>query len=225
VRSPPYEWRPPRRRREAYVEIGDKARQQCPLRVFADVRERIMDVRFIPRSRHAHRRRQCLLSAISRHSCRAFDLNRADSRGMRLAVAYSPTRMVQSPSHRETGEKDVGVILFGDDLSNEGIPDVLIARNQPDRRGDGKVVEDFHALLIGDLRSSGRELRDIAFQITADLIVEKARAKAVIFSGTEHAMREQGDACVTRNLIGLLRSEADATEDSDVARAWFALYH
>jgi hypothetical protein len=36
---------------------------------------------------------------------------------MRLAVAYSPTRMVQSPSHRETGEKDVGVILFGDDLS------------------------------------------------------------------------------------------------------------
>jgi hypothetical protein len=33
----------------------------------ADIRERIRDVRFTPRSRHAHRQHQCLLSAISGH--------------------------------------------------------------------------------------------------------------------------------------------------------------
>src|SRR5262249_9798539 len=114
----------------------------------------------------------------------------------------------------ETGEKDISVILVGDDLSNERIPDVLIARDQPDCRGDGEVVKDFHALLIRDLRSSGRELRDIAFQIAADLIIEKASTKAVVFPADE-AMCEQCDACVARNLIGLLRREADATEDSD----------
>src|SRR5262249_48218750 len=31
----------------------------------ADIRKRIRDVRFIPKSRHGHRRHQCLLSAIS----------------------------------------------------------------------------------------------------------------------------------------------------------------
>src|SRR6476620_7323278 len=65
---------------------------------------------------------------------------------------------VQSPRHGETGEKDISMILVGYDLSNERIPDVLIARDQPDCRGDGEVVEDFHAFLIGDLRSPGREL-------------------------------------------------------------------
>jgi hypothetical protein len=33
----------------------------------ADIRERLGDVRFTPKSRHGHRRHQCLLSAISRH--------------------------------------------------------------------------------------------------------------------------------------------------------------
>ena len=77
------------------------------------------------------------------------------------------------------------MILVGDDLSNEGIPDVLIARDQPNSRGDGEVVEDLHAFLIGDLRSPCRELCDVAFQIAADLIVEKANAKAVVFSARE----------------------------------------
>src|SRR6476660_8133094 len=36
----------------------------------ADISERIRDVRFTPRSRHAHRRHQCLLSAISGHRIR-----------------------------------------------------------------------------------------------------------------------------------------------------------
>ena len=36
-----------------------------PLWSLRDIRERIRDVRFTPRSRHAHRRHQCLLSARS----------------------------------------------------------------------------------------------------------------------------------------------------------------
>src|SRR5262249_23442649 len=102
----------------------------------------------------------------------------------------------------------------GDDLSNERIPDVLVARDQPNGRGDGEVVEDLHAPLIRDLRSSGRELRDVAFQITANLIIEKANAKAVVFSVCE-AMSEHCDACIPRNLISVLWREADATEDPD----------
>src|SRR5262249_29384810 len=110
------------------------------------------------------------------------DLNLAGSLGMRLAVFTRARQMGDSPGHRETSEKDIGVILVGNDLSNEGIPDVLIARDQPNCRSDGEVVEDFHALLIGNLGGPGRELRDVAFQIAADLIVKKANTKAVVFS-------------------------------------------
>src|SRR5262249_5197305 len=51
-------------------------------------------------------------------------------------------------------------------------------------------------------------------QVAADLIIEKANPKAVIFSARE-AMRKQCDARIARNLIGLLRREADATDDPD----------
>jgi hypothetical protein len=48
-------------------KAGNDERQNVSYGSLADVRERIMDVRFIPSSRHAHRRHQCLLSAISGH--------------------------------------------------------------------------------------------------------------------------------------------------------------
>src|SRR5215471_1134458 len=83
----------------------------------ADIREWIGDFRFTPESGHAQSRHRCLLSAISRHWRPKNDLK------PRGAVCGLPclhaNEWVQSPSHRETGEKDVGVILVGGDLSDE----------------------------------------------------------------------------------------------------------
>ena len=56
--------------------------------------------------------------------------------------------LLRSPSHGETGEEDIGMILLGGNLGHERIPNVLITRDQPDGRGDGEVVEDFHAVPI-----------------------------------------------------------------------------
>src|SRR5215468_11006044 len=107
----------------------------------------IRNVCFTPKSRHAQGRHRCLLSAISRRWRPKNDLK---PRGAvcGLPCLHAQNEWVQSPSHRETGEKNVGVILVGNDLSDERIPDVLIAWNQPNCRGDGEVVEDLHALLI-----------------------------------------------------------------------------
>ena len=107
------------------------------------------DVRFTPKSGHAQSRHRCPLCAISRHCpVEKNDLNLANREVCGLPCLLAQNEWVQSPGHRETGEKDVSMILVGDDLSNERIPDVLIAWDQPDCRGDGEVVEDFHALLI-----------------------------------------------------------------------------
>jgi hypothetical protein len=58
-------------------------RQQLEgLKKYADIGE-------VPPDGQRRVRSDCPLSARSGHSCRAFDLNRADSRGMRLAGAYS----------------------------------------------------------------------------------------------------------------------------------------
>src|SRR6476646_7844617 len=63
--------------------------EQCPLWVFSGILTNRRYVRFSPDSGHSSVQVGCPKSAISRHSCRAFDLNRADSRGMRLGGAYS----------------------------------------------------------------------------------------------------------------------------------------
>src|SRR5215471_7779634 len=88
---------------------------------------------------------------------------------------------MQSPSHRETGEKDIGVILVGDDLSNERIPDVLIARDQPNCRGDGEVIENLNTAFVREFRSSCGQLCYIVFQVSAELVVVKAHAEAIVF--------------------------------------------
>ena len=115
-------------------------------------------------SGHRQSRRECPLLEVKR-TCSASAYMSAKCHKQTLLaekkISISPVAAVcgfpgllaqdewmQSPSHRETGEKDIGVILVGDDLSNERIPDVLIARDQPNCRGDGEVVEDFHAFLI-----------------------------------------------------------------------------
>src|SRR5262245_38982445 len=173
----------------------------------ADIKQRIGDVCFTPKSgRAASPPKESAMC----HKRTSWVAHTAGG----LARLLAQHECAQSPSHRKTGEENVGVIFIGDDLSNERMPNVLIARDQPNCRGDGEVVEDFDAFLIGDLRSSGRQLRDVAFQVAADLIIEKANAEAVVFSARE-AMRKQCDARIARNLIGLLRREADATDDPD----------
>src|SRR6476619_4778141 len=57
-----------------------------------------------------------------------------------LAVLTHHIR-VQSPRHGETGEKDISMVLVGDDLRRERVPDVLIARNESHRRDVRKVPE------------------------------------------------------------------------------------
>jgi hypothetical protein len=48
-------------------EPDPTSEEQVRFGSLADIRERTRDVRFIPKSGHAHRRHQCLLSAISGH--------------------------------------------------------------------------------------------------------------------------------------------------------------
>ena len=73
---------------------------------------------------------------------------------------------VQSPRHGETGEKDISMVLVGDDLRRERVPDVLIARNESHRRCYGEVIEDptplssesFAVLAVSSFMSSFRSL-------------------------------------------------------------------
>src|SRR6476619_1417522 len=90
---------------------------------------------------------------------------------------------VQSPRHGETGEKDISMVLVGDDLRRERVPDVLIARNESHRRCYGEVIEDLHAAFVRELRSSCGQVSYVIFQVTTELVIVKTHAEAIISSG------------------------------------------
>src|SRR5262249_7745437 len=99
---------------------------------------------------------------------------------MRLALLVQH-ELVLSPRRSETSEKDVSVVLVGDDLGRERIPDVLIARDQPDCRSDGEVIENLNTAFVREFRSSCGQLCYIVFQVSAELVVVKAHAEAIVF--------------------------------------------
>ena len=66
-------------------------------------------------------------------------------------------------------------------LSSERIPDVLVARNESDRRSDCEIVKDLDALLVVDGGLAASEPRDVVFQWPANLVVIKSRSETIIF--------------------------------------------
>ena len=59
-------------------------------------------------------------------------------------------RRGSSKGHSHPAKKYIGPVFMFGHLGGNRIPDVLIAWNEPDRRSDGKIVEDFYSFFVAD---------------------------------------------------------------------------
>lgn len=122
-----------------------------------------------------------------------------------------------SPDYGKASKKHIRTALVSCHLASDGVPDVLVTRDESNRRSDRKVVKDLRSLLILDSVLASVKLRNVEFQWAADSVVIKSRSKTVILSKVEKIMYKQGQTCITRNCVGLLRGIADPSEYSDSA--------
>ncbi len=53
-----------------------------------------------------------------------------------------------SKGHSHPAKKYIGPVFMFGYTSGNRIPDVLIAWNEPDRRSDGEIVENFHSYFV-----------------------------------------------------------------------------
>ena len=61
-------------------------------------------------------------------------------------IAHAPI----SKGHSHPAKKYIRPVFMFGYLSGNGIPDVLITWNEPDRRGDSEIVEDFYSFFVAD---------------------------------------------------------------------------
>src|SRR5258708_40078943 len=94
-------------------------------------------------------------------------------------------------------------------LSCEWVPDVLITRNQPDRRSQCEIVKDLGTFLVLHCPLASCEFREIVLQWPAYPVVIESRSEAVIFpvigktAGTKRDARIAGDRiCLLRRIPG-----------------------
>src|SRR5215469_12862751 len=127
-------------------------------------------------------------------------------------------RVHLSPSYGEASKEHICAALVSCHSGSEGVPDVLVTRDESNSRSDRKVVKDLRSLLIPDTVLASAELLNVSFQRATDSVVIESRSKAVIFSNVEKAMREQRDARVASNCVGLVRGIAESAQDSDSAQ-------
>src|SRR5215472_8450006 len=123
-----------------------------------------------------------------------------------------------SPSYGEASKEHIRTALVSCHLGSEGVPDVLVTRDEANRRSDPKVVKDLRSLFILDSVLVSAKLLNVSFQWTTNSVVIESRSKAVILSTVEKTMREQRNARVASNCVGLLRGIAESAQYSDSAK-------
>src|SRR5215469_12423790 len=124
-------------------------------------------------------------------------------------------RVHLSPNYGEASKEYIRAALVSCHPGSEGVPDVLVTRDESNRRSDREVVKDLRSLLILDSVLVSAKLLNVSFQWTTNSVVIETRSKAVILSKVEKTMREQRDARVASNCVGLLRGIAESAEHSD----------
>lgn len=82
------------------------------------------------------------------------DLERGNRAMTAIAAAERTSEAHDPPFHNasegdvEAREKYIGVASVQRNLRNQRVPDVLIARNQPNRRRDCIIIKDFDSSLV-----------------------------------------------------------------------------
>src|SRR6516162_7431502 len=92
---------------------------------------------------------------------------------------------------------------------------MLVAWDQPNCGCNCKVVKDLHAPFVLGSRCSCREKGDVILQIPADLVVEKAEAKAVIFPSRQNAMGNECHAGIALHCVRISGCIAPPSEYAD----------
>src|SRR5262249_55070911 len=98
---------------------------------------------------------------------------------------------------------------------------MLITGLDPDRGRDCEVVEHFDALFVFEGDTS--ELVYGALECSADHVVVKPGAKAVVFPAVPQAARKQRDAPIPGERIGRFRCISHPTEHANSAQLLAAL--
>src|ERR1700730_10920031 len=107
--------------------------------------------------------------------------------------------LVDSKRDTQTGKEYIRRALVPRHLSSERVPDVLITRNQSDRRSDCKIIEDLCSLLVFNSGGTRRKLSDAIFQVIADRVVVEPCSEAVILPAVEKTVDKQRDARIARD--------------------------
>src|SRR5258708_37991138 len=102
-------------------------------------------------------------------------------------------------------------------LSCEWVPDVLITRNQPDRRSQCEIVKDLGTFLVLYSRLAFCELREIVLQWSAYPVVIESRSEAVTFPVVGNTAGKKSDARIVGDRICLLRRIPGPPEHTDSA--------
>src|SRR5262249_30901222 len=122
---------------------------------------------------------------------------------------------VVTSQHRcKTKQKHTCRAMARSHLGDEGVPDVLITRDQSECRRDREVVENLEALLVLHA-GARRQLTDAVFEFSADDVVVEARTEAVMLSRVPQATSKQSDAAIPRERIGRFRCVPSTTEHPD----------
>src|ERR1700686_510523 len=102
-------------------------------------------------------------------------------------------------------------------FSSEWVPDVLITRNQPDRRSDREIVKDLCTFLVLYSCLVSCELRDIVLQRPTYSVVIESHSETVVFPVVGKTTGKQRDAGITGDRICLLRPIPRPSEYADSA--------
>src|SRR5260370_42716123 len=90
-------------------------------------------------------------------------------------------------------------------LSCEWVPNVLITRNQPDRRSDREIVKDLGTFLVLYSPLSSCKLREIVLQWPAYPVAIESCCETVILPSAEKTAGKKSDARIARDRIRILR--------------------
>src|ERR1700719_3727274 len=134
----------------------------------------------------------------------------------RIKIVRAEDRaMGSSKGHSHPAKKYIRPVFMFGHLRGNRIPNVLIAWNEPDRRSDGEIVENFHSLFVVSRSRVERQSLDTVLYVIADRVVVIASAKAVILPRLPETVRKQRHATMDSDCTCFRRRVAESCEDSN----------